>query len=242
MLEVLTRLHARSCQICDEVLTLLGAGLADGAMARWRTLHEVSVVALFIQQHGEELATRYVEHEIVEAFRAAREYHERQDQLGYEPITDEELGRLKLNYEAVLRKYGDPFATQYGWAAHHLDNRRPSIASIEYAIGTGHLRPHYRLASHNVHPNPKGVFFKLGLLQETAVLLAGPSNAGLDEPGPSTALSLLKATMPLAMMNPTLDTVVVLNILTALEREIGAAFVEAARRLQEKAHLHANEP
>ena len=43
--EVQTRLHARACQIAQEVLTLLSAGYADGAMGRWRSLHEVTVVA-----------------------------------------------------------------------------------------------------------------------------------------------------------------------------------------------------
>ena len=34
--DVLTRLHARACQIAHEVITLLASGFADGAMARWR--------------------------------------------------------------------------------------------------------------------------------------------------------------------------------------------------------------
>jgi hypothetical protein len=34
--DALTRLHARVCQVCYEVLVLLRHGLADGAMARWR--------------------------------------------------------------------------------------------------------------------------------------------------------------------------------------------------------------
>ena len=40
---VLTLLHARSCQVTREIVALIEAGYADGAMARWRTLHEISV-------------------------------------------------------------------------------------------------------------------------------------------------------------------------------------------------------
>lgn len=40
--EVITRLHYRACQIASEVLVLLNSGFADGAHARWRTLHEIS--------------------------------------------------------------------------------------------------------------------------------------------------------------------------------------------------------
>jgi len=39
ILHVLTRLHARGCQVSSEILTLLRGGFADGAHARWRTLH-----------------------------------------------------------------------------------------------------------------------------------------------------------------------------------------------------------
>jgi len=43
--DVLTRLHSRGCQITGEILTLLRSGYAAGAHARWRTLHEIAVVA-----------------------------------------------------------------------------------------------------------------------------------------------------------------------------------------------------
>jgi hypothetical protein len=45
----------------------------------------------------------------------------------------------------------------------------PTFKDIERAAGIDHLRAHYRMASHNVHANPKGVFFKLGMLEESQV-------------------------------------------------------------------------
>jgi len=50
------RLHLRSCQVAFEIITLLENGLADGAMARWRTLYEICVVATLIDDGGDELA------------------------------------------------------------------------------------------------------------------------------------------------------------------------------------------
>jgi len=41
---VLVKMHARACQIGLEILTLLKSGFADGAHARWRTLHEIVVI------------------------------------------------------------------------------------------------------------------------------------------------------------------------------------------------------
>lgn len=40
----LCKLHARACLVASEVHWLLEGGFASGAMARWRTLHEIAVV------------------------------------------------------------------------------------------------------------------------------------------------------------------------------------------------------
>ena len=73
--EAQTRLHARSCQTAREVLVLLSSGFADGALARWRALHEMAVVSAFIGQ-DEELAERYCLHEAVESLRIVRQYRQ----------------------------------------------------------------------------------------------------------------------------------------------------------------------
>ncbi len=50
--DTLIRLHVRACQIGNEIFTLIRTGYADGSHARWRTLHEVTVIAMFISKHG----------------------------------------------------------------------------------------------------------------------------------------------------------------------------------------------
>jgi hypothetical protein len=80
--------------------------------------------------------------------------------------------------------------------------------------------------------NPKGVFFKLGLLSEVDVLLAGPSNAGLADPGHSTALSFLQTSTALGSVTRTGDSLVMLTVLAKLEDEVGALFMDAHRRLE----------
>lgn len=52
------RLHARACQVADEEICLMENGFADGAMARWRTLHELAVVAAVISEGDDDLAER----------------------------------------------------------------------------------------------------------------------------------------------------------------------------------------
>lgn len=94
-----------------------------------------------------------------------------------------------------------------------------------------HLRAHFQLASHNVHANPRGAFFRLGLLRENAILLAGPSNAGLADPGDSAAISLVLASTTLMVINPTLDNLVGLRIMLKLRGEIAATFADAHQQL-----------
>lgn len=232
LIYVLTRSHARACQITDEIYCLLAAGFADGAMARWRTLYELTVTCEFLADGGEELATRYLAHDIVESHRPAYEYEECRGRLGYKPLSKAYLRKLDRSFQRVIAKYGGAFQTQYGWAAAHLGKPRLSFTDIEKAIGAAHFRSHYRLASHNVHANPKGIFFRLGLLRETQMLLAGASNAGLVEPGHATALMLTRISATLCCLRPSLDNNVALSMLGTLVQEIGGAFLEAHKRLE----------
>ncbi len=39
----LLMLHARTCLVASELETMIRCGYADGAAARWRTLHEMAV-------------------------------------------------------------------------------------------------------------------------------------------------------------------------------------------------------
>jgi hypothetical protein len=237
---ILLRLHARACQVTDEIACLLAAGFSDGAMARWRTLHEIAAVALFLNQQGEAVAQRYVDHEVIEAARAARDYDECRERLGDEPMSDAELADIHEAHEKAVRDYGPRFDSPYGWAADALGLARPTLKDIRAAAGIDHMRPHYRLASHNVHANPKGVLFRLGLLGDVDVLLAGPSNAGLSDPGQNAAISLTQVCSALGTVHPTMDSIMVLHILNKLTREVCEAFSASSKQLDLDASAGAN--
>ncbi len=220
---LLARLHARGCQIAYEVIALCAGGFADGAMARWRTLHEVAVVAFLIADGGDDLAERYVAHEVVESWRAARDYSACAAKLGYEPLGEMKLEELQDRRRSLLALYGKEFDGQYGWAATHLGAQRPTFRDLEEATELEHLRAHYRMASHNVHANPKGVFFKLGLLAEDEFLLAGPSGFGLAEPLQSAGISLLQVSAAPLKLFSTLDNIVILKIMSRILDRLLAA-------------------
>lgn len=230
LIEVMARSHARGCQIAEEVICLLEGGFADGAMARWRSLHEVAIVASFIADHGEDLADRYVLHQAVESKRGAEEYERCAPDLGFEAMDESDRRSIQDAYAAALAKYGPQFTKgDYGWAADHLKHPKPGFKDIERAAGVGYLRSYYRMASHNVHANPKGVFFRLGVLDESQVLLAGASNAGLTDPGQCTALSLAQLSTAHATLDPTLDVCAAMKIINDLVPEIAEAFATVGR-------------
>jgi hypothetical protein len=126
-------------------------------MARWRTLHEISVVATVLVDRGEEIAKRYVAHEVVEAKSAMDEYERSWLPLGYPPVSDRRKKHLLASYKEVIDAFGKPFGSTYGWAAHHLKRSKPIFSDLEEAAGRTPTRPYYKMASYNVHASPRGV-------------------------------------------------------------------------------------
>jgi Family of unknown function (DUF5677) len=195
-------------------------------------LHGIAVIGLFIKERGNDIAERYLLHDAVECYKAARQYQQYSAALGYEPLSDEEFRKIKLAYDRLLSRFGSSFKSDYGWAASILGKTSPTFRDIEESINLDHVRPFYKMASHNVHGNPRGVFFKLGLYPETQdVLLAGPSNIGLADPCHHTAISLCQITIALLATRPNLDRLVLCNLLLRLADEIGHKFLEAHRSL-----------
>ena len=226
--KALRGIHARACQMSRAILTLLRSGFADDAHARWRSLHELAVVANFIEQHGDEVAERYLLHEVVQQRKLARLYKEYEVRANLEPITQAEIDALDDQCKKLVNRFGKSFTEEYGWAACALKNRQPSLAEIERATDLDHFRPYYRMASDNVHPNSHGTFYKLGgFSPDLNILLAGPSNLGLADPGHGTALSLTQITAALVNTTSSLDTLTELTVLRQLEDEVGTAFLEA---------------
>ena len=188
----------------------------------------------FLREHGEEVAERYVDHQVVESWKAAQLHQEKCARLGQDPFPNEKMRSLEKEYALTLQKYGKEFSKDYGWAAVALGEKPPNFAEIEKSIRLDHLRPYYKLASHNVHANPKGAFFRLGTLGEE-VLLAGPSNAGIADPGHNVAVSLHQATAFLVSMRPSYNHLVAIKIMERLTDEIGAALLQSHRIVEREA-------
>ena len=231
--EAFVHLHARACQIASAILALLRSGYADDAHARWRALHEIAVISMFISEQGEATAERYLLHDGIQRYKLALKYSKHAEALGLEPPSEEELEKHRAVRDYLVDRFGKAFKESYGWAAAALGNEKPSFESIEKRVSQTHWRPYYGMASDNVHANAHGAYFRLGSPPRGEdALLAGPSSFGLANPGDSTAISLLHVTASMLGTKWSLDSIVAVKVLLALRDEVGEAFLQAHRDLE----------
>lgn len=234
---VLTNLHARSCQVADEIICLMANGFADGAMARWRTLHELSVVATLIADGDEALAERYINHDVVEVKRQADDYNLTQVPLGYPPISKRVQRRIDNDFVEVLKQYGPEFGSPYGWATIHLNKKRPTFKDLQDFSGRSGMNSYYKLASFNVHAGARTMFFRHSNLGRDDVVVAGRSNAGLSEPAQHTAYSLLQISALLLENTKNFDRLLEMQTFISIRNAIPSAFARADKKLRrDEAH------
>lgn len=188
-------LRTRAVQVGWEVHTLASAGYADGAYARWRTLHELAVVTEFIRKFGEDVATRYLEHAHVKNRKVLREYNECCQQLGYPPISEAEIDRSEEVKNQIVARYGPDFGNDWGWAAEACRKGDPSFFDLRRESAYTHWKAHYGMANHAIHAGPHGVLFRLGHpLNSDPLPLSGPSLIGIGTPLDAAAGALVHTT------------------------------------------------
>ncbi len=224
--EALTRIHARTVHVGFEVFCLLRYGFADGAHARWRTAHELAVVARFLLTSEEGVVKRYLEHEAIVSYKDMIQYHDYTEELNLSSVSQERAQRIKKYRDDLVSTYGKSFETQYGWAADALKKDKPTFYDIEKEVEMDHMRPYYNMASHNVHANPKGIQFRLGLPEGKKILLAGPSNYGLADPAQCIAYSIFETTSSLLSLADNMDSIVMEKLMKKYMEETIDIFVE----------------
>jgi hypothetical protein len=96
------------------------------------------------------------------------------------------------------------------------------------------MRPHYRMASHGVHANPKSITFTPDLpeAEHGLALLTGASPAGLADPGHGTLISLTQVTATVLASKGGEATGLVIGTMLQLTDEAGHAYLEAHQTLE----------
>ncbi|MCI0452289.1 MAG: DUF5677 domain-containing protein [Candidatus Latescibacteria bacterium] len=215
------------------------SGFAAAAAARWRTLHETTVVASFIRENGEECARRFLAYDAVELRRVARAYKQSCVKLGYEPMSEEEATLVEREYFSVLEEFGKDFKNPYGWARPFLSNnssgkKRLRFSDLEAAVDFSSMRFDYGQASNEVHASARSLFAHLGLVEENT-LLAGPSIHGMADPGSNTARSLTFLNLTCVQVFPVLDALVSSYVTMLLGDEVRSLLVGIEHKLSSEA-------
>jgi hypothetical protein len=222
--EALVSLHARGLLIGREILCLLYGGFPDGALSRWRSLHEIAVMAVFLQRHDQEVSHRYLASFPFASLHAAEQLNSHSERAGMEPFSTQDLAEMKSRCDGFEARFGKEMHHERGWASQVLNNPKPTFAQLEKTVGLDHWRPRYRWASQHTHGGYRPALASLGTSESTQeVHLVGQSNSGFTDPLHMTAISLNLVTSSLLIIRPTVDNIIFLRIISDLSDNVGAA-------------------
>jgi hypothetical protein len=160
----LLKILQNSCLTLSEIYCLIENGFPDGAIARWRTLHESAVVGELLVKSDNEVSELFFEHCCVSDYKEMQSYIEHMKQLDLEPIDESGKKRIEDEYDLVTEKYGKVFASDYGWYYKKSYNGKITFTDLEKKANLNYLRPYYKLACNNIHISSKSLLFKIGNL------------------------------------------------------------------------------
>lgn len=235
----LNSLCARALLLTREILCLIEGGFADGALGRWRTLHEAAVIAVFLASHDDITAERYLASFQFAARRAMDQLNAVADRAHLEPFTEEQIQVASHACESLQGRLGEGLGEDYGWAREALGKskrHRVKLADLEVSTGLDHWGPRVRWSSQSVHGAYRPPLASLGMSEaQKEVHLIGQSNSGMVDPIHMTAISLqLVATSFLATW-PNAERLVSMKITGEICDEIGHLAQSAERGSAERA-------
>lgn len=193
--DALTKLFSRAVQLSGEIHSSLSAGYSEGALSRWRAMHETCVILSILSSSDCSVSERFLDFRSVLDYRDAKFFNELCAVGDSESISKIDMDRIELDYLDVLVKYEAGFDKENGWAAPLIAEKgKITFVRLESLSGYDPLRAQYRMASQYVHTGADSLGNRLGLsLSKKNILLTGPSNEGLSQPIIYCGLSLVAA-------------------------------------------------
>jgi len=218
----ISQLHPRAILVAEEILCLLRCGFPDGALARWRTLHEINVTAMFIAKHGDKIALNYLASFFFNARRAANQLNEYSDRANLRKFDETDLLEIEEFCEDATKRAGREMGRDYDWARPAISNNPVTLFDLEKDIEMDHWRPRFRWASQHNHAGHRPPDKLLGLVEAEQIdSLVGPSNSGFVDPLQMTAISLAQMTSTFMLYKPNLDRVIFSKIMLSLADDLG---------------------
>lgn len=191
---LLTKLHAKSLLLANEILTLLKNGYWEWANARWRTLYENNITIEFLitfWNKNNNLFLRFIEHSDILKYKSAESYKNNYKKLKHNWYWKENFIELEKRREELLKKYWKTFNKDYWWISDDI-TKNLNFKEIEKLVDGEHFRPYFRMSSRWIHSNMNS--FQNLWLKEEKIHLIWPSNSWLTDPLQNTALFILRWT------------------------------------------------
>ena len=231
--EATVALHARAVRVANEILALLREGFPDGALSRWRTLHEIAVVATFLAQNDPEVSKRFIAHRGIVSAKALKQYVEFLPRSNMTPLEPGGLEASEALKASLIEEFGPQFKEEMGWAYPVVKKTKGiNLFDLEIATGLDHWRPRFKWASDDIHAGAKPYHASLGAAEapiDRPVLLTGRSNSAFTDPAHMCVISLNLANhaLPAAYRND--EDLMVLMALRLLSDLLGETFLEIDR-------------
>lgn len=230
----LIRIHARGIQISREIFVLLNAGYADGANARWRSLHEIAGIALFLYENIDDVSRRYLDHQIMKVSRDAKEFQIYCKTLGYAPFSTKQMKSMENKSLKLQRLHGSDFGKKdYEWTPKSILSDR-NFKGLAKHVHIDQLNPYYNMSSNAVHGGSRALFYQLGLPdhRQGKALLAGPTNLGFADPIQGTAISLNQISCSLLGLESDVEDIIAIRIMEKYLDEIGPIAVSVQKKIE----------
>lgn len=231
LIGVFIQQHAHACRISGEIIYLLEGGYPDAALARWRTLYEMTVQCLIIQKYGRDAAIDFIKYGLVKTVEGVEEHHRTSEQMGHETFTDDEL---KIYSELRENFIGND--NSWHWARKYTGFSK--IEKLREYVGLDKWSYNYKLASRNIHAD----YYEMGSLYamheaKKDILLVGQSNSGFTDPAHFTAISLSQITsifLTAYLEDKTseldyTDSLIFIKIIDNYVKEVGEAFLQVQK-------------
>lgn len=242
---VVRKLHGRSIQVANEIITLLEEGYPNGALARWRSLYELQILLeFFALKQDDELHKMYYDHGIYNAYK----FENNRRKEGYKEYTTKAFNELKASVEKMKVEYDmSKFKEDFGWAYKYISQIVPKRKRLCFSDIEGQVDPekklkhYYKIACAMTHLDSFGTFENMSVLDNSSATPLGPSNCGLSDPGQLTAISICRI---MAAYNQLMHTTlgdVILKIVSGQENFILEAFNSAQKAIEDNSGLFTSE-
>lgn len=232
---IIFRIQSRSCQIASEILTLLRNGYPDGAQARWRTMHELAVILIILNESPDKTTEMFIDYGTIEKYKQSNDFEHQRHKIEWPALDVNQLTNLKDKRVELINKYGKEFANSYGWTKEILPKGRRNFRELEKLSGIDYMRPFYSWANDNIHSSITGLISRRGQIEsgrESYLNLAGPSYYGFGDPAQFTITTLRGITSIILELYDDLENQVFDSLIYDLDGEIKEAFFDKQKEFK----------